>query len=143
MKKKLVLIMALIVIGTTACAPMDSNFNKFEQKLLETQNNLKVDLELIEDTFYNKNLIRKDQVYKMPETNYLVFYFNEGNTLREKEFQELINEYRKDKDSFIVYVVNTDDEVKLEFVVRKQKEYIIEDIWYEASEAEMLPYKGD
>ena len=69
---------------------MDSNFNKFEQKLLETQNNLKVDLELIEDTFPNKNLIRKDQVYKCQKTKYLVFYFNEGNNTKREGISELI-----------------------------------------------------
>lgn len=122
---------------------MEKNFNKFEQQLVGTQNKLKEHEGIIEESFYNYNNIHESKAYKMPDKNYLVYFYTDEYIERNNSFEKIVNDYRGDIDSFEVYVAETEGDVRIEFITNYKNEFTLENIWYSTDEIEKLPYRTE
>lgn len=142
-------IFSLFVLFLVACAPFESNYNKYEQHVVESQLKSKIENGVIEDSFYIHNSIRPDQAMHMNDMHYLVFYHKGGYSKTEKEFETLLKKYKSDKDSLNVYLVDMSKHkdsiglVRLIFVVRDHDIYLVQNTWLDADDVEVLPYKSN
>lgn len=122
---------------------MHSNYNKFEKDIVNSQNKSKDAVGITVDEFYDYNNIRDDQRYNMPDKSYLLFYHNYGNNNTDQGFKDIIEKYSVDEKSLPVYLVPLDeyDITRIEFIVRRDNEYSVEEDWYLPENVEYMPYK--
>lgn len=133
------------------CSPssMDANFNKYFVGVLGAQNEAKKASGIKVDDFYDYNNINPDNIYRMPDDNYLVFYYKDGSSDKERAFKEIIERYRGQEGAFEVYLVGIDrynliKDVQLVFISREKDDYKIRDIWLEPEGIKYMPYqKGE
>ena len=148
--EKLIFVIITISFIMTSCSPFESNYNSYEQKLVENQKNVMINHSDFQDNFFVHNEIRLDQSLAMNDMNYLVFYHRGGETEKEKGFEKILQAYIEDEDSFNVYLVDLDlwdttiDLIRLVFISRDGNIYEVKDVWYDPKDIEMLPYRiGD
>lgn len=143
MKRPIIVLMLILIITMcSSCASTDANMNKFIQKVNENQSMVKEQQGIYLIPFYDRTKINENDVYEMPESNYLVMYHDFSLSDNCKNMQEKLELYMKNKRSFPVYtVVATDGITKLEFIHRKGNNYTVEKVWHSADDIEKLPVK--
>ena len=72
----------------TSCSPFESNYNSYEQKLVENQKNVMINHSDFQDNFFVHNEIRLDQSLAMNDINYLVFIIGEGRRRKKKDLKK-------------------------------------------------------
>ena len=149
-KVSLSLVCVLSISMLVSCSPLESNYNDYEQKIVENQSQDKIQNSDYSDSFYAHNEIRIDQALAMKERNYLVYYHHGGDSDKEKKFESILSKYIDDEDSFKLYLVDLDtctDTVgfsgmtRLVFISRNDTLYEVVQIWYDPDDIEKLPFK--
>lgn len=148
-KTSIFMLVIMIMVYVTGCrtpASMESNFNKYFVGVLDAQNESKKASELPVDDFYDYNNINPDNIYNMPDDNYLVFYHKGGNTCVEQGFKNIVEKYRKSGNSFEVYLVDINkyrlmNSIQLVFISRNKDDYRLVDKWLVPKDVKGLPYR--